>query len=57
MTYLSIEMESERFVNKILKSMIKGEPLRLRINSNDKEGNDQRPDYKSNDGISVWVKD
>jgi hypothetical protein len=57
MKYLSIEIDSIKMYGKITKAVVRGEPLKLRVEANDKGDNQARPDYKSFDGISVWVKD
>ena len=55
--YLSIELDSLKLFGKMTKAVVRGEPLKLRVDSNDKEGNNARPDYKSYDGVSVWVEE
>ena len=55
--YLSIEIDSLQLYGKMTKAVVRGEPLKLRIEANNKEGNEARPDFKSFDGIAVWVKE
>jgi DNA segregation ATPase FtsK/SpoIIIE-like protein len=53
----TIEINSEQLLGKILANAIRKEPTKLQLKLNDKEGNNNRPDFKSFDGVSLWIND
>lgn len=53
----TIEINPEQLIGKVLTACIRKEPLKLKCKLNDKEGNNARPDYKSFDGISIWINE
>jgi hypothetical protein len=57
MKYASIDLDCDKLIGKMLRAVTRGETLKLRVDLNEKEGNEQRPDYKSHDGISIWIKE
>lgn len=55
--YVSMSIEPERIIGKLLRALVTGQTVNLRIEENPKENIDSRPDYKSFDGISLWIKE
>lgn len=54
---LRIELNADYLLGKVMRAAVRGEPVKLRVEENDKEGNPSRPDFKSFDGVSVWVNE
>ena len=57
MKSITVEINSEALLGKILGCALRKETLRLKCLENDKEGNNSRPDFKSFDGLSVWINE
>jgi len=53
----TVEINPEQLLGKVLTACVRKETLKLKCKVNDKEGNNARPDYKSWDGLSIWINE
>lgn len=53
----TVEIDAEQLLGKVMRACIRKETLKLKCKLNDKEGNNARPDYKSFDGLSIWINE